>query len=400
MIATSPMSDASESRSDGSVAAQLRLLWRHAPMIAAAMALAGALALGVSLVRPLTYEASATVSVYAARLAEGFLRLPAEGFLPLMESQVVTTEAAKQLSMPVPTVRAAVTIRVVPESNLIAVVARAATPESAARLANVVAAVGVNEANRMSRSDVDVIDAELKAMVDAAEARLKEAEQAYEDYRKTAQYEAVEREIAMLLEQRTDLMQVTVDLEAERARLARAEEEAARQQPLTSLRQSLVDDPAMHQAAKGEAAGRDALTIEMRREVPNEVATRLTEEVAVSRAQVAALEKRRASLAQSAGVAGKSLGRLDELYRRESRLQRLEVELKLAQKAYEDVSAKYHGARLSAMARTPQLRVVDAAIAPDLPRSRYATRNAVFGVAVGALLACAVVILRDALRSA
>ena len=137
----------------------------------------------------------------------------------------------------------------------------------------------------------------------------------------------------------------------------------------------------------------------MRREVPNEVSARLEEEVAIVSADVAALERRRAMLAQAAGSAGKDMARLNELYAGEARLERLSVELQLARQAYEGVSAKYQSARLSALARTPQLRVVDPAIVPDLPRGQYTVRNVLLGFIAGTLLACGVVILHDALRA-
>ncbi len=270
---------------------------------------------------------------------------------------------------------------------------------TAAGIANTVAEVAVDATNRMNRTDVDVLDAELKTMVDTAAERLKVAEQAHEDYRKGAQLEALEREVETLLEQRTDLMSLSVQLEAERARFEQAKREAARQEHVRSLLQSVVDDPAMHAMCHQRAPPAASA---YHRDAP-----RGAQRGIGAARRGGGHRERRCGGARTAsrdarpggGLGRQGHARLNELYAGEARLERLSVELQLARQAYEGVSAKYQSARLSALARTPQLRVVDPAIVPDLPRGQVPVRNVLLGFIAGTLLACGVVILHDALRA-
>ena len=120
-------------------------------------------------------------------------------------------------------------------------------------------------------------------------------------------------------------------------------------------------------------------------------------QVAKTRAEVASLERQRARLLEATGLKNEELVRLSQLYEREAILEQLDVQRKMARKSYEDVAARYQGAKLAAIGRTPRLQVVDAAIAPSLPVSRYLARNAMLGVVLGLLAGCIIVFGRAAL---
>jgi uncharacterized protein involved in exopolysaccharide biosynthesis len=84
------------------------------------------------------------------------------------------------------------------------------------------------------------------------------------------------------------------------------------------------------------------------------------------------------------------------MYRRESRLEQLDAERKIARATYEDVASRYQGARLAAIARTPQLQVVAPALVPDVPEGRFLVRNVLLGTVVGTLLGCLLALGRKA----
>ena len=120
--------------------------------------------------------------------------------------------------------------------------------------------------------------------------------------------------------------------------------------------------------------------------------------VAQSRAEVASLERQRTRLLEATGLKGNQLTRLTQLYEREATLERLDLERKLARKSYEDVAAKYQGAKLATIGRTPQLQVVDPALVPNRPEGRYLVRNVLLGVLAGLLLGAVFILGRDASR--
>ena len=103
---------------------------------------------------------------------------------------------------------------------------------------------------------MDTVEGELKTMLDQATDRMRAAETSYDDYRRTAQVELVKKEVDTLLLQRAELMKVSVDLEAERAKLARAEKELGAREPITNLRQTIVENPAAAEIAPDKARPR------------------------------------------------------------------------------------------------------------------------------------------------
>ncbi len=382
---------------------QILLLWRHRLLLlgfAITLAAAGA---GFSLVRTRQFEATATVSVSASRLGDNTPgRVPPETFVPLMTTPAVAARVIEEVQLQRYSTTAlltnVVTVRAVPESSLIRVVARLTSADEAARVANSFAAHAVTAATRAGRIDVEAIQGDLKEMLDEATGRLRASEKAYDDYRVSARVEMLAREVETLVDQRSKLMDVVVELESERARLTRLEGELGKHDRVTSLRQSVVDDPALSEVARNSGAtSRELLGVQMTRETSNTVFQNLDEEAARSRVQVAFLEQQRLRLTQTAGLNGSQLARLTQLYERQSVLEQLDIERKLAQKSYQDIAARYQGSRLAAIGRTPQLLVVDPALPPERPLGRYLARNVVLGIAVGLLLGCVIVLLRQAL---
>ena len=384
---------------------QLLLLARRRWLILGVAAALGAVAAGFSLLRTRKFEATATVSVSASRLND---QTPApvvtENYVPLMHTQAVASRVIADLKLagvtPSRLLDNDVTVRAVPNTHLIRVVARLTSAEQAAAVANRFAEEAVAAATRASRIDVETIERDLQQMLDAATARLRAAEQAYDGYRITARFEMVEREVETLVGQRSELMDVIVKLEGERARLARLESDLSSLAPVTPLRQAVVDEPALIEAARAAGADtRELLSLEMTREEPNEVYASFKVEVSKTRADVAFLEQRRQRLTASAGLEGSQLTRLTQMYERESMLARLASELAIARRSYEAIAARYQGTQLAAIGRAPQLLIVDPAIAPDRPMSPYLARNLVLGVTAGLLLGCVGVLLREALAA-
>lgn len=381
---------------------QLLLLWAHRWQIAAAAVAVAMLAAGVSLLRSRTFEATATVSVSASRLND---QTPApvspENYVPLMHTQAVAARVISTLALANTSPSRLlddVSVRSVPTTQLIRVVARLESPERAAAVANRFAEEAVTAATRVSRIDVETIERDLQKMLDAATARLRAAEQAYDGYRITARFEMVEREVEKLVGQRTELMDAIVDLDSERARLARLEGDLASLTPVIPLRQALVDEPSLGEAARVAGGGRqDLLSLEITREAPNTVYASVREEASKTRAHVAFLEQRRQRLTAAAGLNGSQLTRLTQLYEQESMLARLDSERQLARTSFQSIAARLQGTQLAAIGRAPQLLIVDPAISPDRPVSRYLARNVVLGVTAGLLLGCVGVLLRAVL---
>lgn len=381
---------------------QVILLWTHRVMIGILAVMFAAAGAVFSLARTRQFESSATVSVTGSRLADQTPgRIAPEAFVPLMTAPAVAAQVVQELKIDgvsVELLKQIVTVRAVPDSSFIVVVARMDDATRAAAVANSFAAHAVAAATRASQLDVDALHEELRRMLDEATVRLRAAEKAYDDYRVTARVEMLEREVETLVSQRGQLMDVIVELQGQRARLVRLDGDLASRDRVTSLRQEIVDDPAVSEIARNTpAAPRDLLNLQMTRETSNAVFANLDEEAARTRAHIAFLEQQQARLAAAAGVDGAQLTKLTQLYERESVLASLDSERKLARKSYENVADKFQGSRLAAIGRTPHLLVVDPALASGSALGRYLVRNTLLGLAVGILLGCVGVMVRHAL---
>jgi len=380
-------------------------LWRGRVTLALLAVLLGLAGGAVSFLGKPQYEATATLSVSPSMVSEEpTATLDALKFVPMVANQNVANQTVVEFKLneapynlsPQALLEEVVTVR--PNANLMRVVARLDKPDLAARVANGFSELAIKRALDANRSELGTVEGELKTMLEQATDRVKAAEAAYNDYRRTAQIELVRNEVETLLRQRAELFEVNVTLEAERGRLAKAEKELSSRSATTTLRQSVVEDPAATEVARAAGgSAHDLLGLEMSRQERSRVFEEIDGQVAQTRAKVASLERQAARLTQATRLKNGELEPLSRLYEREATLDRLEVERNLARSSYEGVASKYQGAKLAAMVRTPRLQVVDAATVPSVPVRRYLARNAMLGVVLGLLAGCIIVFGRAAL---
>jgi uncharacterized protein involved in exopolysaccharide biosynthesis len=359
---------------------------------------------------PRNYEAVATMAVSPPTIPEPTVtasQLLAR-VVALVESQVVAEQAIRDFQLGAPPrnftagtfLKEVLTVRSVPDTNLIRVVVRLDDPHLAANVANRVAAIGLEHVLDVSRRGPDSAELNLKAVAEQAAQRLSEASSRYTEFRRSAQIDVVKKDVATLLQERDDLKKLVTRLQQERARLASAEAELAKRNPVNELTQSIESNATLAEAARTRAGGAgELLGLETRTQSVNGVFQDLDAQVASSRAEIAALERGRAELSDVERVAGRRLTPLDELYNKEGELDRLDLERGLARKTYEDATAQLEMARVTTIGRMPQLQVVDAAVAPEQPVSRWVLRNAVLGLGFGLLVWSGFLLARESLRA-
>ena len=284
-------------------------------------------------------------------------------------------------------------------TNLIRVTARLPDPALAARVANRTAEIAMDLYRRVNAEEVGTLEGDLQGMLTEAQGRVAPPRTRTKLYRREAQHELLKRDVDTQLEQRADYLKLVVQIEAERARLTRAEEELAKRTPLGTMTQTIDKSPAMMETARSTAAPNDSvLGLQMRSDYVNDVFMKLDEEVATGRATLAQLEKRRAQMIGSAGVSGEQLTKLTRLYVTETTLERLKDEVEISRKAYQSIADRYQGAKLAATAATPRVQVVVPATPPERPMSRTLARNVVLGGALGFIIGACIALARFALQ--
>lgn len=384
---------------------QLQLLHRHRTLIVACTVLGAATALVVSFAITRTYAADAALSISRSKIGEGQMAadtLSTANFRPLIESRAVASQVIKEARLheapywisPSRFFGDVVEIEEVRNSSVLLLRGRLGNPTLVADVVNRVAELGADTARRVSQQEAVQARNDIKLQLDEAKTRLDAAAAKLDEARTRAQLELVKKDVDAELEQRGALLDLLINVEAEKARLARAEQELKARPRLDTTTRSIDGNAAMMEAARNaDGKPKDLLTLQMKNEEVNPVYQELDKQVAESRTRLAALERQKAQMA-ARNLDDPRLERLGEMYAKESEISRLEMERDLAKKSYEQVATSYESARLLVAGRSSGLQILSRAIPPDRPESRKVPRNLLIGALSGFLLACLFVLVR------
>jgi uncharacterized protein involved in exopolysaccharide biosynthesis len=384
---------------------QLRLLHRHRVLIASCTVLGAVVALIVSFVIRRTYAADAALTISRSKIGEGTMvsdTLSTANFRPLMESRAVASQVIKETHLdkapygisPTKFFGDVVEIEEVRNSSVLLVHGRLSDPELVATVVNLVADLGAATARRVSQQEAAQARDDIKLQLDEAKTRLDTVTAKLDASRTGAQLELVKKDVEAQLEQRGALLDLQINIEAEKARLSKAEQELASRQRIETVRRTIDTDPAFMEAARNaDGKPKDLLTLQMKNEEMNPVYQELDKQIATSRTQLAALQRQQAQMT-ARKLDDPRFARLSEMYAKESEINRLEMERDLAKKVYEQVANSYESARLLVAGRSSGLQILTRAIPPDNPESRKVPRNVLIGALSGFLLSSLLVLVR------
>lgn len=412
------MADPERSRFAGAFGDQPRLidvlhiLARRRWIIAGVTLISGLVALVIVLLLPKQYRATASLMVTPPKLSESTpSATTALGtYRALLQDASLTKQVLTDLGLDKPphnlsadTVAADnVEIEDVPATALLRVHVQMRDPQLAAQIANKLA-TGVADLNqRLSQQEAVYAGDRIREQLVQARAKRDEAERRLLEFKSTAQVELRRKDADALLDQRADLLSLTVEIAAERARVARAEHELTRQKPLLdvprlstdagALLQSSIEQAGKTAAADDKRAATSAsknddenararsrtsldppasspIALDTQSRVVNPVYEALEFQAAASRSRLAALESQRAELVGRQKLNSAQLAQLTALYERESEEDRRQLEADLTRDTYIDLTRRYDEARVEITNRTSQLQVVGSAVAPTRPSS-------------------------------
>jgi uncharacterized protein involved in exopolysaccharide biosynthesis len=383
----------------------LRLLNRHRTLILACTLLGVAVALAMSFVLKRTYAADAALGISRSKIGESAIQsetLSTANFRPLIESRAVASQVIKETRLdeapywvsPSRFFSDVVEIEEVRNSSVLLVHGRLSDPTLVADIVNRVANLGTATARRVSQQEAVQARNDIKLQLDEAKARLDVATAKLDGARKAAQLELIKKDVDAELEQRGSLLDLQINIEAEKARLAKAVQELGSRTRIETVTRSIDASPAMMEAARsGDGTAKDLLALQMKNEEVNPVYQELDRQIVESRTRLAALERQKAQMT-ARRLDDPHLARLNDMYAKESEINSLEMERDLAKKVYQEVSNSYESARLLVAGRSSGLQILTFAIPPDKPESRKIPRNVLIGALSGFLLSCLLVLVR------
>ena len=386
----------------------VRGLRRHRNLLAAGTLIGAAAGLGWSQLRPTLYEASTMILV----MNENAQAHSASTSRALIKNYTLAAETLNEAGLNRPPTKltpqqfidTAFDVQDVPGTSLMKVRVRLSDPNQAAQISRILSRKAVELNRRVAAAESTSIRDQLRAHLDAAAERLKMADQQLLTYRNEAQLEVLKKDTDSMLAERGDLLKLVIDIEAEKARLAAAEQEIAKQERVSSVGRSPRAEEALRRAG-GTADARnaqlaregavDAESLDLSNPFINPVYQTLVFQIATSRTRLAALERERREIVVVRKLGETRLAKLSELYGREIELARLQSADDLARRVYGDVALKYEQSRTGFIGTTAELQIVDEAVPPDRPLSRRRAQSTALGLTAGFILAAVAAFARD-----
>jgi uncharacterized protein involved in exopolysaccharide biosynthesis len=292
-----------------------------------------------------------------------------------------------------------VNVEVIRDSPIIRVTVRLKNPDLLVKVARRYAERVVTTAQRLNVEGIDDMTRRIKAQRDAALDRLNGLSREVQDFRQHAQLEVLENDVDTILARRPDALELTVQIQGERARVRQMEAELARQPEVRSVPRA-TDDVPEPPARSDAGTAKDPEGLKIRSDLQNPyinpVYDALQRDLSRSRTQLASLEQQRRELADRIELDAPSAKKLNRLYDAQAGLDALTRDEDVARTAYVNAANKYEDARLQSTVRTPRLNILDAALPPDHPVAPRALRNTLAAMLVALTLAAIVVIAIDA----
>jgi uncharacterized protein involved in exopolysaccharide biosynthesis len=226
----------------------------------------------------------------------------------------------------------------------------------------------------------------IKKQMDEAATRLDEAQARLLEFQTANNLDLLEQDTQSRLSNRTTAEWLEIDIEAEKARLSRMEEELAQQPRLLDVRHPNTPDRILQSGTATpleSSMGANSVN-----PLANPVYTQLQYEVAQSKAKLSGLEQQVRRIRVRNQADSKMMG---ALYRRRMELKRLAAISDVSQRVYDEFATQYEAARGRVVGIIPQLQIVDVPVQPDGSLSRnlpqYAILGGVVGLVGGAIIA-------------
>jgi len=374
--------------------------WWFLPVVLAAAA--AAVAWFVAGSRPASYAATATIRVSSA----GAERVEA---LQLLRNRTVATQVIIELGLDKPPhslaadrLESMLAIEETPGSPLAHVTVEMSDPDVAASVANVITSKAV--AFQEELAEERIAPAALAAQRDAAKERFDAASARYVAFQRTAQVDVTRRDVSIMLDGRARLAELQVDLNGERARLAKTETELAEQPSVLENGQRTIADGPLRAALAADPSPPEALGVPQGIDVTsspllNPVHQALAYQIATTRARIALMEGQRDDLIGRLKPDRGQQQRVDELVQKEADLTAARIEYEIARDVFQSLARRYEETRANLALQAPALQIVDPARRPSAPLPSGAIPAATVAGIAGLLFGFAAIVALTAIET-
>lgn len=387
----------------------LNTLWKWKFLILVGTLVAASTAFAVGTVARRTYEATTTLLVTESKVprpeAGGGAPqpgIPPEIFEAMLKSQFIALQTIQQFGLdkepfavtPTQFSDQNISIKLRRGTNLLMLTAILPDPKLAADVANFVAQKAVELNAHLNQADTVLAKEFIQQQRDQARLVMDTAQAALVEFKQTANLESLRAEQSILLSAKGRLAELysdfTIRLKGLQSEVAALKRAFTKQEQLLTVTKSIFSDPAMLAAAqdRGPMDLKALTSVQLKDQMINEVYQTLQSNLIAQEAALASLESRREDIEQKISDNEARLILIErKIADADARFEALTRNYWLAKATHEIFAKKFDEASLSVASRVTELRIVDPAIVPTIPRGRKIKQNvAVAGAA--ALMAC------------
>ena len=364
-----------------------RVIWKWKWMIIIGTIVCMVIAGSVSFLLPKIYQASVTFMVSEPKMAEVsnlrtapyFIKYPIKTYEGIIKNRSLIAKIIEKFKLDLAPYEVTlddlnknIIVESSSDSNIISLKVKSPDSKLAQQIANELALLAINLNKTLTEKEtVDSRDL-IKSQLEEARLKLDQAERALLDFKRTAQIESLKKELEIQLAQKrnleTALINIELDLEENKARLQKIEEQFKTQEKTFKLVSNLVEYPAYQQslAILSKADIKHLLYLNMEKEVQNPLFFHLESQLADAISFIGGLLAKKAYLEASLKENAIELRKLqDELAQKEMELARLTRERDLAQEIH-NIIIRYDEARIQVASRSPEIKIIDY---PTLPQN-------------------------------
>jgi uncharacterized protein involved in exopolysaccharide biosynthesis len=228
------------------------ILLRHWLALFLGVFVGGAAGFAGASMRPVLYEGVTTILIGRSNSVVATATSRA-----LLENRTIAAETLAEIGShvsPESFVTNQLAVEQVPSTNVMKVRVKLEDPVKAAQASRVLAQKAVELNRQVASEEGSAVRGQLKALLEQAADRLKGAETEYVRYEDQAQIELLKRDTERMIAERGDLLKLRIDIETERARLAAAEQEIQKQEPVYALPRAVNAETALQWTAQRNAA--------------------------------------------------------------------------------------------------------------------------------------------------
>jgi uncharacterized protein involved in exopolysaccharide biosynthesis len=245
-------------------------IWRRKWLVVAGATVCAVVALGIGIASQRSYEATVNLLITPPKTGAAGELTPTVSiatFRALVENRTLASQVVAEFKLDAAPsnltaqrfLQQCLTIENVRDTNIVAITVRLPDGRLAAKVANRFAELAEKLAQRLSQEEALRASDYIKTQVDQARERYKGAETHLETFKKTAQVELLRKDVDATLGQRGGLLPLLIEIQAEKARLARAEQELSIRTRIGTIKRTIDQDPALMEAARETGGGQKGI---------------------------------------------------------------------------------------------------------------------------------------------